>query len=307
MSILFARRVRTVTNAECQTRYERYLTDEKKMSRNTLSSYMRDIRQFGDYLDGTGDVTYITAGEEDLCGYIDHLREAGKSVATVSRNIASLKNFYAWLKLNGHIEKIPTGKLVPEKATHKLPEILTAKEVELLLEQPECTDRKGYRDRAMLELLYATGIRVTELISLDVTDVNLSAGIINCRGRDKVRSIPLYPAALKALKDYIEFIRPDMIASPGERSLFVNVNGERMSRQGFWKIVKSYQQKAGIEKDITPHTLRHSFATHLLENGADLRSIQEMLGHADISSTQIYSQLVKKQLKDVYQRAHPRA
>ncbi len=296
-----------MTNQECMEKYERYLTDEKKTAKNTLSSYMRDIRQFGTYLDGCGGVGYTDAGEKELCGYIDHLRAAGKSVATVSRNIASLKNFYAWLKLRGWISELPTGKLVPEKAAHKLPEILTAQEVELLLEQPECTDRKGYRDRAMLELLYATGIRVTELISLDVTDVNLSAGIITCRGRDRVRSIPLYPAALKALKDYVEFIRPDMIASPSERSLFVNVSGERMSRQGFWKIVKSYQQKAGIEKDITPHTLRHSFATHLLENGADLRSIQEMLGHADISSTQIYSQLVKKQLKDVYNKAHPRA
>ena len=296
-----------MTNAECLSKYEKYLTDEKKMSKNTLSSYLRDIRQYGAYLEAEAATSYIDAGETEVCEYISHLRESGKSVATVSRNIASLKNFYAWLKLGGVIDKVPTGKLVPEKAAHKLPEILTAKEVELLLEQPECTDRKGYRDRAMLELLYATGIRVTELISLDVSDVNLSAGIISCRGRDKVRSIPLYPAALKALKDYIEFIRPDMIASPSERSLFVNVNGERMSRQGFWKIVKSYQQKAGIDKDITPHTLRHSFATHLLENGADLRSIQEMLGHADISSTQIYSQLVKKQLKDVYNKAHPRA
>ena len=296
-----------MTNTECLAKYERYLTDEKKTSRNTLSSYLRDIRQFGEYLDRTGDLNYLSVGEDELCEYIEGMRSGGKSVATVSRNIASLKNFYTWLKLTGQIEKIPTGRLVPEKAAHKLPEVLTAKEVELLLEQPQCTDRKGYRDKAMLELLYATGIRVTELISLDVTDVNLSAGIINCRGRDKVRSIPLYPAALKALKDYIDFIRPDMIAAPSERSLFVNISGERMSRQGFWKIVKSYQQKAGIEKDITPHTLRHSFATHLLENGADLRSIQEMLGHADISSTQIYSQLVKKQLKDVYNKAHPRA
>ncbi len=296
-----------MTNSECLSKYERYLADEKKASRNTLSSYLRDIRQFGDYLDANTDVDYVTAGEEELNGYIDHLRTAGKSVATVSRNIASLKNFYVWMKLHGYVEANPTGKLVPDKAMHKLPEILTAEEVELLLSQPECTDRKGYRDRAMLELLYATGIRVSELIGLDVTDVNLSAGIINCRGRDKVRSIPLYPKAVKALKDYVDFIRPEMIASPNERALFVNVGGERMSRQGFWKIVKSYQQKAGIEKDITPHTLRHSFATHLLENGADLHSIQEMLGHADISSTQIYSQLVKKQLKDVYNKAHPRA
>ncbi len=296
-----------MTNVECLERYERYLADEKKTAKNTLSSYMRDIRQFGDYTMTNAGASYVEADEELLCDYIDHLRAIGKSVATVSRNIASLKNFYAWLKLNGLVEEIPTGKLVPEKSVHKLPEILTAQEVELLLEQPECTDRKGYRDRAMLELLYATGIRVSELISLDVSDVNLAGGIISCRSRDKVRAIPLYPAALKAVKDYVDFIRPDMIAVPSERSLFVNVNGERMSRQGFWKIIKAYQKKAGIEKDITPHTLRHSFATHLLENGADLRSIQEMLGHADISSTQVYSQLVKKQLKDVYNKSHPRA
>ena len=285
--------------------YEEYLSDEKKMSKNTLCSYLRDIRQFGDYL-GKG-ITYAGAGREELDGYIGRMRDEGKSVATVSRSIASLKNFYGWLQREGEIDRLPTVGLVPEKAAHKLPEILTAQEVELLLAQPKCTDRKGYRDRAMLELLYATGIRVTELISLNVTDVNLAAGVINCRGKERVRVIPLYPAALRALKEYIEFIRPDMIASPGERSLFVNVNGRRMSRQGFWKIVKSYQQKAGIEKDITPHTLRHSFAAHLLENGADLRSIQEMLGHADISSTQIYSQLVSKQLKEVYNKAHPRA
>ncbi len=296
-----------MTNSECLSKYERYLTDEKKASKNTLSSYLRDIRQFGDYLESQTDADYVSAGEQELCQYIDLLRAQGKSIATVSRNIASLKNFYVWMKLHGYVEKNPTGKLVPDKAAHKLPEILTAQEVELLLAQPECTDRKGYRDRAMLELLYATGIRVSELIGLDVTDVSLSAGIINCRGRNRVRAIPLYPKAIKALKDYVEFIRPEMIASPSERALFVNVSGERMSRQGFWKIVKSYQQKAGIEKDITPHTLRHSFATHLLENGADLHSIQEMLGHADISSTQIYSQLVKKQLKDIYNKAHPRA
>ncbi len=250
---------------------------------------------------------YDAATEDTLCDYIAYMRNVGRSVATVSRGIASLKNFYTWMRMLGYVEDCPTGRLVADKAEHKLPEVLTAKEVELLLEQPQRTDRKGYRDKAMLELLYATGIRVSELISMDVDDVNFAAGVICCRGRKKERIIPLYPTAVKALRDYVEYIRPDMILVPNERALFVNVNGERMSRQGFWKIVKSYQQKAGIEKDITPHTLRHSFATHLLENGADLRSIQEMLGHADISSTQIYSQLVKRQLKDVYNKAHPRA
>ena len=176
-----------------------------------------------------------------------------------------------------------------------------------MLEQPKCTDLKGYRDKAMLELLYATGIRVSELINLNVSDVNIPGGFIKCEGGGKVRIIPLYPAAIKALSEYIEHIRPKMVADVLEESLFVNVSGERMSRQGFWKIIKYYQEKAEITKEVTPHTLRHSFAVHLLENGADLRSIQEMLGHADISSTQIYTHVVQKQLKDVYNKAHPRA
>lgn len=244
---------------------------------------------------------------EELSDYISWLKGNGKSVATVSRAIASVKCFYGLLVTEGYIEESPAAKLVPDKATQKLPQILTSKEVELLLEQPSCTDAKGYRDRAMLELLYATGIRVSELISLNINDVNTSAGVIRCVSKDRERFIPLYSTAIKALSEYIEFIRPQMIAMPNEQALFVNVSGERMSRQGFWKIIKSYQQKAHIEKTITPHTLRHSFAAHLLENGADLHSIQEMLGHADISSTQIYSQLINKQLKDVYNKAHPRA
>ena len=294
-------------NSYYYDRFNDYLVNDKKASNNTLSSYLRDIRQFGDYLVSHDLPGYADAGEEELVEYISWLRNSGKSVATVSRNIASLKCFYSFLMSQHLVEANPTGKLVPDKATQKLPQILTSKEVELLLEQPECTDAKGYRDKAMLELLYATGIRVSELISLNITDLNLSAGVIRCVSHEKERFIPLYPAAIRALSEYVEFVRPQMIARDDEPSLFVNVSGERMSRQGFWKIIKSYQVKAHIEKDITPHTLRHSFAAHLLENGADLRSIQEMLGHADISSTQIYSQLVKKQLKDVYNKTHPRA
>ncbi|MBR6115289.1 MAG: site-specific tyrosine recombinase XerD [Oscillospiraceae bacterium] len=288
-------------------RFNQYLVNVKKASSNTLSSYLRDIRQFGEYLSSHDLPGYAEADEEMLCDYIAWLRSSGKSVATVSRNIASLKCFYSFLLSQKLVDANPTGKLVPDKTTQKLPQILTSKEVELLLEQPECTDPKGYRDKAMLELLYATGIRVSELISLNITDLNLTVGVVRCFSHDKERFIPLYPAAIRALSEYTEFIRPQMIARDDEPSLFVNVNGERMSRQGFWKIIKSYQVKAHIDKDITPHTLRHSFAAHLLENGADLRSIQEMLGHADISSTQIYSQLVKKQLKDVYNKSHPRA
>ena len=268
---------------------------------------MRDVRQLSDYVAAHDLPGLDSLDDEELAAYIAWLRHNGKSPATVSRCIASLKSFYSLLLSQGVVDHNPAAGLVPEKAVQKLPQILTSKEVELLLEQPECTDMKGYRDRAMLELLYATGIRVSELISLDVSDVNIPAGFIRCRSKDKERMIPLYPAAIKALSEYVEFIRPQMIASPDEQSLFVNISGERMSRQGFWKIIKTYQKKAGIEKDITPHTLRHSFAAHLLENGADLRSIQEMLGHADISSTQVYSHIVKKQLKDVYNKAHPRA
>lgn len=294
-------------NNDCLDIFEKYLTEVKKSSSNTLSSYMRDIRQLGEYLDTHTDKELDTASEKELAEYISYLRGMGKSVATVSRGIASIKCFYAYLVSAKMASKNPSTKLVPDKSTQKLPQILTSKEVELLLEQPECVDAKGYRDRAMLEVLYATGIRVSELINLDVSDVNLSAEVLHCRSKDKERYIPLYPAAIRALREYIEFVRPQMIADEVERSLFVNVSGERMSRQGFWKIIKSYQQKAHIDKDITPHTLRHSFAAHLLENGADIHAIQEMLGHADISSTQIYSQLVKKQLKDVYNKAHPRA
>ena len=294
-------------NAACFESYQDYLVNVKKASANTLSSYLRDIRQFGEYLETHEEITYPEADEDVLCGYIAFLRSEGKSVSTVSRNIASLKNFYSFLMIRGHVKSNPTGKLVPDKTVQKLPQILTSKEVELLLEQPQCTDMKGYRDKAMLELLYATGIRVSELISLNVSDVNLNVGVVRCVSHEKERFIPMYPAAVRALSDYLEFVRPQMIASENEPSLFVNVGGERMSRQGFWKLIKSYQAKAHIDKDITPHTLRHSFAAHLLENGADLHSIQEMLGHADISSTQIYSQLVKKQLKDVYIKAHPRA
>lgn len=296
-----------MSNASCFEQFAVYLKEVKKSSQNTLSSYLRDVRQFGDYLDLHADSDYVHADEEVLSSYVRRLKAAGKSVATVSRSIASLKCFYNFLFEQGVIDKKPTGQLIPDKTDHKLPQILTSKEVELFLEQPECTDMKGYRDRAMLELLYATGIRVSELIDLDIGDVNISANVIRCRGRDKERVIPLYPTAVRILSEYIDFVRPQMIRAADEQSLFVNVNGERMSRQGFWKIIKSYQKKAKIEKPITPHTLRHSFAAHLLENGADLRSIQEMLGHADISSTQIYSQLVKKQLKDVYNKAHPRA
>lgn len=287
--------------------YEDHLIHVKRASQNTIASYMRDVHQYVSYLNTAAHADVLGADRDTIVDYTQWLSERGKSPATISRVLASLKSFYQFAVASGARDVNPVHDIHVEKAEKKLPQILTGKEVELLLDQPKCTDMKGYRDKAMLELLYATGIRVTELVSLDVSDVNLAGSFIKCVGSDKMRIIPLYPAAVKALGDYIGDIRTKLIADPRETSLFVNLSGERMSRQGFWKIIKYYQEKAQIEKDITPHTLRHSFAAHLLENGADLRSIQEMLGHADISSTQIYAHVVKRQLKDVYQKAHPRA
>ena len=288
----------TITNLECIQFFEKYLVEDKKASANTLSSYLRDIRQLADFL---GEGGLVDASPEGLATYISELRSAGKSVATVSRTIASIKCLYSHLFIKQLITLNPAQGLTPEKSVQKLPEILTSREVELLLSQPNCIDPKGYRDKAMLELLYATGIRVTELIDLKITDVNLEAGVIRCVNRDTERLIPMYPAAVKALRDYITLVRPQMILRSDEQSLFVNVSGEHMSRQGFWKIIKHYQKMAGIEKDITPHTLRHSFAAHLLENGADIHAVRDMLGHKDVSSMQVYSKLVEEY------RAHPRA
>ena len=286
--------------------YERYLKDEKHASANTVSSYMRDLKQFASYIaERQLELTEVT--QERISTYLDYLSGQGKSPATVSRSLASIKGFYHHLLDQGVVEENPAIHVAAVKAEKKLPQVLTGKEVERLLAQPKCTDMKGYRDKAMLELLYATGIRVTELISLNVTDVNLAGSFIRCESKGKERIIPLYPAAVDALAVYMQNIRSKMIADIDEQALFVNMNGDRMSRQGFWKIVKSYQEKAHIDKDITPHTLRHSFAAHLLENGADLHSIQEMMGHSDISSTQVYAQLVKQQLKSVYNKSHPKA
>lgn len=291
---------------DCYQEYERYLAEEKKVASNTLSSYLRDIRQFLHWLERAGKLPEQVK-QPDVASYTQFLSSEGKSAATVTRSLASLKSFYSFLIRQGVVEVNPARGLSPARVERKLPQILTSKEVELFLEQPDASDVKGCRDRAMLELLYATGIRVSELIGLNMDHVNLSAAFIRCSGRDRERIIPLYPAAVRALSDYLEHVRPQMIEHPDEQALFVNMNGERMSRQGFWKLIKYYQEKAGIQKEITPHTLRHSFAAHLLENGADLRSIQEMLGHADISSTQIYTQIVSQKLKDVYRKAHPRA
>lgn len=288
--------------------YETYLTKVKQASGNTISSYMRDIRQFSEWMHVKENVPILDATQLNINKYLTYLQETGKSGATVSRTLASLKNFYAYLVSTGFLETSPvTADIHVNRGEKKLPSVLSGKEVELLLTQPSSSDAKGIRDKAMLEVMYATGMRVTELIDLNIDDVNLELGMIKCSSNKKSRIIPLYPAALRALSVYVTDVRMTMIADPSEKALFVNVGGARMSRQGFWKILKFYQAKAGIEKEITPHTLRHSFAVHLLENGADLGSLRELMGHSDISSTQMYTHMINQKIKSVYEKCHPKA
>lgn len=273
--------------------YENYLTKVKQASSNTVSSYLRDIRQFSEWLMETQGCGVLDASQSHISDYLSYLQLQGKSGSTVSRTLASLKNFFAYLVSSGFLEVSPAAaEIHVDRGEKKLPQILTGKEVEQLLAQPSSSDAKGIRDKAMLEVMYATGIRVTELIDLNCEDVNLELGIIKCTNARKSRVIPLYPAALKALELYMKEVRSLMLADTSEKALFVNISGFRMSRQGFWKILKYYQAKAGIEKEIAPHTLRHSFAVHLLESGADLGSVQELMGHSDISSTQLYTHIL---------------
>ena len=288
--------------------YENHLIKVKMASGNTVSSYMRDLRQYSAWIQQYEGLTVLTATQLNISSYLDYLQQQGKSCATISRTLASLKNFYQYAVTTGFLEQTPiTSDSHVHRGEKKLPQILTGREVELLLSQPSSTDPKGLRDKAMLEVMYATGMRVTELIDLNIDDLNLELGIVKCRSSKKDRSIPLYPAALKAVGVYVREVRMGMISEPTERALFVNIGGARMSRQGFWKILKQYQSKAGIQKEITPHTLRHSFAVHLLENGADLGSLQELMGHSDISSTQMYTHMINQKLKSVYDKCHPKA
>ena len=283
-----------------------FLKDDKKLSDNTLQSYRRDIEQYEKYV-SDNKINYLKVTEETILEYMEYLREENKKESTISRSLASIRSFYQYLIRVKKIKKDPTMTIESPKISKRTPNILTSKEVELLLDQPKDVDLKGTRDKAMLEFAYATGMRVTEMISLDIDDVKLDEGYVVCRGRSKSRNIPLGSMSLKALKEYIDDARPYLISDESEEALFVNVNGTRLTRQGFWKIVKYYKEQAHIEKDITPHVLRHSFATHLLQNGADLKAIQTMLGHSDISSTQVYMQFQDPGIKNEYKKAHPRA
>lgn len=283
-----------------------YLHNVKKKSENTVLSYNRDLTKFIKYL-RTNKITSLDKVEEkDLEKYIKELNDNGFKSATVSRNIASLKAFFHYLNNEGVLSNDPTKSLKSPKIEKKIPEILTTDEVFALLEQPSGDSPKEIRDKAMLELLYATGIRVSELINLETSDVNLKTSSILCRDGSKSRTIPYGKKAKDALTRYLEGAREAIVDNKESTILFANCSGQKMSRQGFWKLIKHYAKKAGIESDITPHTLRHSFAAHLVENGADLRSVQEMLGHSDISTTQIYANMSHSHIREVYNRTHPR-
>ena len=283
-----------------------FLENEKKLSENTLQSYKRDLKQFKRYLEAC-ELHYNRVKEDDIKDYIRELQEDGKKASSISRCIASIRSFYQFVLKRKKVKIDPTVNIQAPKIEKRVPSVLTSKEVELLLDQPKDIDLKGTRDKAMLEFAYATGMRVTEIISLNVEDVNLEEGYVTCHSGNKQRTIPLGTMALNALSEYMQDARDIMIKDENEKALFVNVNGKRLTRQGFWKIIKYYKEQAHITKDITPHVLRHSFATHLLQNGADLKAIQMMLGHSDISSTQVYMQFQDEGIKNIYKKAHPRA
>jgi len=283
-----------------------FLQNDKKLSENTLQSYKRDIVQYQDYLTHNK-INYSKVTKDEVKEYLEVLQNMNKKTSTISRNLASIRSFYLFLLKNKKVKADPTEGIQSPKIEKKAPCVLSSKEIELLLNQPSNVDLKGIRDKAMLEFAYATGMRVTEIISLDIDDVNFEDGYVACKVGSKKRVVPIGSLSLKALKEYADNVRPILIKNEKDKALFVNINGRRLTRQGFWKIVKFYKEQANITKEITPHVLRHSFATHLLQNGADLKAIQSMLGHSDISSTQVYMQFQEGNLKNIYKKAHPRA
>lgn len=290
-------------------RYIDYIKNEKGLTSNTLEAYIRDITQFKDYLtkNGINDATRVN--KTVVITYLMYLQKDGKATSTISRNLASIRCFYQYLLNNNLIKEDPTYNLRSPKPERKIPNILTKDEVDILLSQPRGNTFKEVRDKAMLELLYATGIRVSEIIALNVDNLNLELGYLSLEeDSQNSRIIPVGSVALKHINKYVHRYRDEVLKDEKQRALFLNYNGNRLTRQGFWKIIKEYTKKSNINKKITPHTLRHSFAVHLLQNGADIKTVQEMLGHSDISTTQIYSFAINnKELKDVYQKTHPRA
>lgn len=287
--------------------YIEYLKESKKCSQNTLLAYIRDIEKFFVFAEMSAITTFAEVDVADVKAYKGYLARNGLSSPSVSRALSALRSMLQYLVAKGELDCNPAKEVHNDKASKSMPNVLTNAEVEKLLSQPSGADPKSVRDKAILELLYATGIRVSELIDLNVSDINLQFSLLHCSAGEKERIIPLYPIALKAVAEYINGARKMLVYKSDEEALFVNIAGERMTRQGLWKIIKQYAFNANITTPITPHTLRHSFAAHLLENGADIHDIQEILGHTDISSTQRYANYLKSYHKKNYIRYHPRA
>lgn len=284
-----------------------YLSSEKSASYNTQISYERDLKKLREYLARQGIFDVKEVSETSLNSYVLFLEKEGKAAATVSRYIASFKGFFEYCLKHGVVTEDPTERLKPPKVEKKFPQILTISETKKLMDSPDLKSDKGIRDKAMLELLYATGIRVSELLSLKIEDMNLNMEYVVCHEKSKDRIIPFGSEAKAALETYMEKTREQMIGGVQSEYLFVNCSGKPMSRQGFWKLIKYYAEKVGIEKEITPHTFRHSFAAHLLENGADVQSVQKMMGHADVSTTQMYVEMQTGNVRDIYKKFHPRS
>ncbi len=285
--------------------FENFLIKDRIVSKSTLTSYRRDVIAFSKYMDSIK-IDIISASRANILSYILELQDSGKANSSVIRAIASLKSLYSFLVIKGVIAVNPALNITPPKREKKMPKFLSHEEIEALLNSPDLATVRGLRDKALLEIMYASGLKVTELITMKKTDIDTDIGYLKCSKGANIRIVPLGKHAINAAKSYIGIARP-MMASENEEALFVNCSGQAMSRQGLWKIIKEYAAKAEIVKSITPHSLRHSFAIHLLENGADLVSIQEMLGHKDASSTQVYARMFHGRIREVYNKTHPRA
>ncbi|MBR2576046.1 MAG: tyrosine recombinase [Firmicutes bacterium] len=287
--------------------FEAYLFQEKKMARNSLQAYRRDVRGFAGFLKEKNIHRFSDASSATVISYVLYLKKIGRTTSTINRKVASVRSFYNFLIRRGDVTENPAEQIRTPKQERKALEYLSPEEVELLLAQPDGS-RKGIRDKAILELIYATGMRVSELVMLDVGDVNLKMDFVACGSEQgSGRIIPIGRLCKEALIAYLETDRASMLTDPSEQALFINYTGHRLTRQGLWKIIRHYADKAGIRKRITPQILRHSFAVHMLQNGADLKSLQELLGHEEAAATQVYLTAEKENLKEVYAKAHPRA
>lgn len=284
-----------------------FLAIERGLAKNTLAAYRSDLTDFFDFLKERN-LQFEDLKKEEILAYIVNLKQKKRANSTISRHLAAIKSFFKFLQQEGIVPINPTSDLEGPKKQKRLPKVLTIDEIEKLLEKPESNNPLGIRDKAMLETLYGAGMRVSELLDLDLNSIDTELGYVRCMGKgSKERIIPLGNQAILSLNAYLNWGRNKLLKNPKEYALFLNQHGRRLTRQGFWKILKKYAHLAGIKKEITPHILRHSFATHLLENGADLRSVQEMLGHVDVTTTQIYTHLNTSNIINIYKKSHPRA